>query len=165
MDCSPDPSANAGADKNVSTVGPASESAFWYGLGGVGLERIPGQVSFTNSKGIFLNHYANWPQGNGAVRTYTIGNIGKVISRSAVPLAIGIDAIGVMTGDVSYGKAATNAGFAAYGYYANPFLGTAYFSIDLFYPGGWPQALSDRQAILLENSALGFPARTSGWGE
>lgn len=88
-----------------------------------------------------------------------------MVSKTAIPIGIGIDAVGVMVGQVSYAQAGTNIGFAAYGYYFNPFFGAAYFAVDLFYPGGWPQALRDRQAIVAEGRAFGFPVRTGGWGE
>ncbi|SHK53897.1 RHS repeat-associated core domain-containing protein [Chryseobacterium polytrichastri] len=79
-----------------------------------------------------------------------IGRVGKGLGTGSFYLGVAFDAMGVINGDVSLGKALLNTGFGIAGNWGGSVgasVGTLYFGVDNFYNGaggtGWPGFFND----------------------
>jgi RHS repeat-associated protein len=85
--------------------------------------------------------------------TKPVSNIAKnarLIGHASFYLGVTADAIGIINGDVSVGKALINTGFGAAGNWGGSIgasLSTVYFGVDGFYPGGWPGMFDDSNFV------------------
>ena len=143
------------------------QANFYYGLASTAISLNRSTFRLANSRGFSPKLYiSGWSGGSrGRITTYSVSNLGKAAGQFGLGVGLVTDAVGVSNGTVSPEKAATNAGFAAYGYFVNPYAGIGYAAVDIFYPGGWDAAINDRLGIISENRELGTTLRCNGWGE
>lgn len=80
-----------------------------------------------------------------------VANIGKALGYGAVGVSIGLDILKYINDDISFNILSFNTllnGVASY----NPYFGVPYALTDIFYPGGFVQAVKDRADLEAERS-------------
>jgi RHS repeat-associated protein len=102
-----------------------------------------------------VRYYTNGWLGNQYVKTISIAKVAGAISRIATIGSFLSDTISVFDGNISPTKYSINVTFDAAGYFGGP-LGAAaggyYYTVDTFYPGGWPGYFKDVNSGLAKSA-------------
>ncbi len=130
------------------------------------MEVCEGSFRLSTSKlGFSPKYYGNSWGGNQFAKTFNVGKFGYLLGKSSLGLGVAMDIRGMMIyknnpnspNAVHPGKAGINSVMGAYGLWLNPVVGSVYFGVDNFYPGGWPEAI--KMSAYIQNrdrSILGF---------
>jgi len=133
-----------------------SDAIWTLGLGATGLQNTPGSFRLgTTKQGFSPKYYGNAWQGNQYTKTFNVGNIGTIASRSLVFTGIATDGYKWYNGDISGGKFGLNTGM---GLYSLTGVGTIpsilYFGVEAFHPDGLEGAMRDNARLQKEMDVI-----------
>lgn len=163
-----DPIIVAEAKEKLASKVPsiASKTNFFYGLGALAMESMPIIFNKTNGK-LFNPQYLGMGsigQTLSKIEAYKFMRVGKFLGYGSVVFGIGLDLYGLrlysknpdLPNAVNPLKAGLNTGMAVYGLLVpgGALASTLYFGVGEFYPGGWSQALDDRDRMEKENQKI-----------
>ena len=129
--------------REVSPVGLLDKVIVGMGLSGTFIQQS--NLSFYINS---LNEIVTF-RGGGPPNATSVSNIGRNIGRGALGISIALDYVKYRNDEITGERFTLNTSLNATAYY-NPAFGIPYGLTELFYPGGFIQAMSDRADLEAE---------------